>query len=249
MATFGLSFQSSILAQQNELQNTETNSLSRVDVGPVPTPQHIVNLMLELADVKPTDLLYDLGCGDGRIVITAAKKYGCQAMGVDIDPEQVREARANVKAAGVEDLVTIEQQDIFDLDLSKVDVVTLYLLPSLNEKLLPQLRKMKPGSRIVSHDFGILGVEPDIEVKCFSRIHGMRDSIYLWNVPLNRVTVAEPAVTEKGMLGALKRYASQTATQRVLLILVASVLVLASFLWLLRKRVGVIKLKLTIDRD
>ena len=152
-------------AQQSEAETEER----KPDVHYVPTPQNIVNLMLELAEVKQTDLLYDLGCGDGRIVVTAAKKFGCKAVGVDIDPDRVRESRANVKAASVEHLVTIKQADIFKLDLSQADVVMLYLRPHLNVQLIPQLDEMKPGSRVVSHDFDMQGVEPDAEVTFHSR--------------------------------------------------------------------------------
>ncbi|MHC4521667.1 MAG: SAM-dependent methyltransferase, partial [Planctomycetota bacterium] len=131
------------------------------DVVFVPTPEEAVEKMLELAQVKKDDLLYDLGCGDGRIVVTAAKTYGCRAVGYDISPKRVRESRENVEQNDVGDLVSIEQRDIFTLDLSDANVVTLYLLPSLNVKLIPQLEKLKPGSRIVSHDFDMQGVTPD----------------------------------------------------------------------------------------
>jgi SAM-dependent methyltransferase len=130
------------------------------DVVYVPTPQAVVDKMLELAEVKPGDVVYDLGCGDGRIVVTAAKKYGVKAVGFDINPERVKEARANVAANHVEKLVAIKEADIFTLDLREASVVTLYLLPSLNVKLMPQLAKLKPGSRIVSHDFDMRGAKP-----------------------------------------------------------------------------------------
>jgi ribosomal protein L11 methylase PrmA len=119
-----------------------------------------VDKMLELAEVKKSDVVYDLGCGDGRIPVTAAKKYGCKSWGFDVDPERIKDSLANVKKNGVEDLVTIEKKDIFTLDLSKANVITLYLLPSLNVKLIPQLEKLKDGSRIVSHDFDMRGVKP-----------------------------------------------------------------------------------------
>ena len=124
--------------------------------------------MLELAEVKKDDLVYDLGCGDGRIVITAAKRYGCKAVGYDIDPQRVKESLENVEKNEVGHLVRIEEKDIFTLDLSKANVITLYLLPSLNVKLLPQLEKLKPGSRIVSHDLRMRGVKPDKVVKLTS---------------------------------------------------------------------------------
>ena len=130
------------------------------DVIYVPTPQAVVDKMLELAEVKTGDVVYDLGCGDGRIVVTAAKKYGVKAVGFDIDPQRVKEARENVRAAGVEHLVRIEQADVFTLDLREASVVTLYLLPQLNVRLMPQLAQLRPGSRIVSHDFDMRGAKP-----------------------------------------------------------------------------------------
>lgn len=121
------------------------------DVIYVPTPQPVVDAMLKLAEVKKGDVLYDLGSGDGRIPITAAKTYGIRAVGIDIDPERIAEARANVKEAGVTDKVTIRQADLFQSDISEASVVTLYLLQSLNEKLRPKLLgELKPGTRVVS---------------------------------------------------------------------------------------------------
>ena len=138
----------------------EAKPPKKPDVIYVPTPQVVVDKMLELAEVKPGDVVYDLGCGDGRIVVTAAKKYGVRAVGYDIDPQRVKEARANVTAAGVEHLVRIEEADVFTLDLTGASVITLYLLPALNVRLMPQLAKMKPGSRIVSHNFDMRGAKP-----------------------------------------------------------------------------------------
>ena len=111
----------------------------------VPTPNDVTAKMLEMADVKQSDLLFDLGCGDGRIVVTAAKKFGCKAVGYEIDPQRVIEARDNVKKRKVEHLAKIEQKDIFTLDLSQASVIALYLLPGMNVKLVPQLEKLKPG--------------------------------------------------------------------------------------------------------
>jgi tRNA/tmRNA/rRNA uracil-C5-methylase (TrmA/RlmC/RlmD family) len=154
-----------------------------------PTPQAVVDKMLEMADVKKGDVVYDLGCGDGRIVVTAAKKYGCKGFGYDIDPERIKDSNENVKKNKVEELVKIEKKDIFELDLSEASVVTLYLLPRLNVKLIPQLEKMKKGSRIVSHDFDMEGVKPDkkITMKATNdKGNEGEHTIYLWTVPLQK---------------------------------------------------------------
>jgi SAM-dependent methyltransferase len=162
------------------------------DIEYVPTPSNVVEKMLEVAKLGKDDVLYDLGCGDARIVVTAAKKLGLKAKGFDIDPERVAESRANVKKAGVEHLVTIEQRDIFEVDLSPASVVTLYLLPELNVRLVPQLEKLKPGSRVVSHDFDMAGVEPEKWWTVMAPDH--RDAkklrehyVYLWKTPLKKV--------------------------------------------------------------
>jgi precorrin-6B methylase 2 len=168
--------------KKDEKQDKEAK---RPDVIYVPTPQEVVDKMLELAEVKKKDVVYDLGCGDGRIVVTAAKKYGCKAVGYDIDPERVKESKDNVKNNNVGDLVTIKQEDIFTLDLSKADVITLYLLPSLNVKLIPQLEKLKDGSRIVSHSFDMKGVKPKKTVEVPLKDGGTR-TIYLWVTPLEK---------------------------------------------------------------
>ena len=154
------------------------------DVIYVPTPQDVVDKMLQMAAPKRGDVVYDLGCGDGRIVVTAARKYGCKAVGFDIDPDRIKEARENVRKNGVGDLVTIKQEDIFKQDLSKANVVTLYLLPELNVRLIPQLEKLKPGSRIVSHDFSMKGVKPKQTVTLDSPEDGREHTIYLWEAPL-----------------------------------------------------------------
>jgi len=154
------------------------------DVIFVPTPPEVVAKMLELAQVAKNDVVYDLGCGDGRIVVAAAK-MGCRAFGFDVDPNRIKESKENVEKSGVRNLATIEQKDIFTLDLSKANVVTLYLLPSLNVKLIPQLEKLKPGSRIVSHDFDMRGVTPDkvVQVDADS---GYSHTVYLWTTPLKK---------------------------------------------------------------
>jgi SAM-dependent methyltransferase len=156
------------------------------DVVFVPTPQDVVDRMLELAEVKPDDLVYDLGCGDGRIVVTAAQRYGVRAVGFDIDPQRVKESLDNVTRNQVADRVTIQQADVFTLDLSPASVITLYLLPRLNVRLIPQLEKLKPGSRIVSHDFDMQRVKPAKVVEIESRETGRKHLIYLWVTPLER---------------------------------------------------------------
>ncbi|MCP4608359.1 MAG: methyltransferase domain-containing protein [Planctomycetes bacterium] len=134
--------------------------LRKPDILYVPTPQEVVDKMLEMAQIKEGDVIYDLGCGDGRIVVTAAKRYGIKAVGFDINPRRVRESLENVRKNNVEHLVTIKHEDVFTLDLREANVVTLYLLPSLNVKLMPQLEKLRPGSRILSHDFDMRGAKP-----------------------------------------------------------------------------------------
>jgi hypothetical protein len=161
------------------------------DIEYVPTPQNVVDKMLEVAKVKKGDLLYDLGCGDGRIVVTAAKQFGVQGIGFDIDPQRVRESRDNVAKNDVGKLVTIELKDIFKVDLSKPTVVTLYLLPELNVKLIPQLEKLPPGSRIVSHDFDMEGVKPDGKWTVMAPDHrppheDREHFVYLWKTPLKK---------------------------------------------------------------
>jgi SAM-dependent methyltransferase len=155
------------------------------DVIFVPTPQEVVDKMLELAKVGKDDVVYDLGCGDGRIVLTAARKFGCKAKGFDIDPERIKECKANYAKEDkkVQDLVTFDRKDIFTLDLSGASVVTLYLLPELNVKLVPQLKKLKPGSRIVSHDFDMRGYKPDQKVTVKTK-DDREKTVYLWTIPL-----------------------------------------------------------------
>ncbi|HUU16893.1 MAG TPA: methyltransferase domain-containing protein [Sedimentisphaerales bacterium] len=179
---------------QEALEEVESNR--EPDVIYVPTPQDVVDKMLELAEVKKDDLVYDLGCGDGRIVVTAAKRFGCQAVGYDIDPERVEESLENVQKNEVGHMVRIEQKDIFTLDLSKANVITLYLLPSLNVKLIPQLEKLKPGSRIVSHDFRMKGVKPDKVVKLTSNEDGSEHKIFLWTLPLKKRKIEDTAPVE-----------------------------------------------------
>jgi SAM-dependent methyltransferase len=131
----------------------EAGTLRAPDVVYVPTPQEVVEAMLQLADVTGRDVVYDLGSGDGRIPITAAQKFGATAVGIDISPERIKDANENLAKAGVGDKVKFVNQDLFETDLRPATVITLYLLPQLNLKLMPQLKQLKPGTRIVSHSF------------------------------------------------------------------------------------------------
>jgi SAM-dependent methyltransferase len=146
----------------------------------VPTPQDVVERMLDLAGVTKNDVVYDLGCGDGRIVITAAKKYGARGVGIDFDPERIAESRANAEKAGVTKLVEFRQQDAMTVDVSPATVVTLYLLSASNLKLRPLLtRELKPGSRIVSHAFSMGDWAPD-KTDDFTDSNGISRRLYLW---------------------------------------------------------------------
>jgi len=146
----------------------------------VPTPQEVVDRMLRLAQVTKTDVVYDLGCGDGRIPITAAQKYGARGVGVDIDPVRIAESNANAQRAGVTDLVSFKLQDAMKTDVSEATVVTLYLLSSSNLKLRPILtRQLKPGARIVAHNFSMGDWEPD-NVDTFTDSSNLRRTLYLW---------------------------------------------------------------------
>jgi len=148
----------------------------------VPTPPEVVDRMLELAEVKRGDVVYDLGSGDGRIVIRAAKKYGTRGVGVEIDPDLVQRARNNAKDEGVSHLVEFREEDALKVNVSPATVVTLYMLPEFNAKLRPILRQqLKPGSRVVSHDFPIEGWTPiKVERMRGDLIHD--HTLYLWRI-------------------------------------------------------------------
>ena len=151
------------------------------DVPYVPTPQNVVDEMLRLANVTKDDVVYDLGCGDGRLVITAVKKYGAsRGFGVDIDPERIAESNANAKAAGVTDRVTFAVQDLFQTDLKDATVVTLYLLPEVNLRLRPKLlSELRPGTRVVSHSFDMGDWKPEKTITV--QPGGQR--LLLWTIP------------------------------------------------------------------
>ncbi|MBD2214309.1 class I SAM-dependent methyltransferase [Nostoc linckia FACHB-104] len=150
------------------------------DVPYVATPQPVVDAMLKVAKVGKNDMLYDLGSGDGRIVITAAKNYGTRGVGIDISPDRIKEANENAQKVGVSDHVRFIQQDLFNTDLSEATVVTLYLLPEVNLKLRPRLfQQLKPGTRIVSHAFDMGDWKPQQTLK----VNGK--TIYYWVIPEN----------------------------------------------------------------
>ncbi len=160
--------------------NVTTPAQRQPDVPYVPTPQPVVDAMLQLAQVNSNDVIYDLGSGDGRIPITAAQRFGIRSVGVDINPQRVQEANANAQKAGVTNRVEFRQQDLFETDLRNATVVTLYLLPDVNLKLRPKLlRELRPGTRIVSHAFDMGDWQP----QQVQQVDGK--TIYLWVVPEN----------------------------------------------------------------
>jgi len=156
------------------------------DVPYVPTTEEAVQAMLKLADVKKTDVLYDLGCGDGRIVIAAAKNFGTRGVGIDINPVRIGEANENAKKAGVQRQVRFEENDLFEADIHEASVVTLFLLPTINLKLRPKLlRDLKPGTRVVSNTFDMGDWKPDKEttVGADDDDSGLSHRLFLWTVP------------------------------------------------------------------
>jgi precorrin-6B methylase 2 len=179
IAIAGLALQpSAALAQPAQKYEDEGKKI----VPYVPTPQEVVERMLELAQVKRGDVVYDLGSGDGRIVVTAAKKYGVKAIGFEIDPERIRESTENIKKAGVGDLVEIRQQDIRTVDLSPASVLTMYLLPEVNLMIRPNIwKQMKPGSRVVSHDFDMGDWKP-LKTEHIKDGSSWEHTLYLWHV-------------------------------------------------------------------
>jgi SAM-dependent methyltransferase len=152
----------------------------------VPTPQEVVDRMLEVAELREGDLLYDLGSGDGRIVITAARKYGIKAVGFEINPGLIKDARDNVAAAGLGHLVEIRQQDVRTVDFSPASVLTMYLHPGANLRLRSAiLRQLKPGSRVVSHNYGMGSWKPD-RVEKLTDSSGFSRTIYFWRIAQSR---------------------------------------------------------------
>lgn len=168
-----------MLVLASSLTSAQTSATElRLDVPYVPTPQPVVDKMLELAAVGPRDVLYDLGCGDGRIVISAARDRGARGVGIDLNPVRIEEALANARSAGVAEKVQFRVGDLFQSDFSQATVVTLYLLPDINRKLRPQLwRQLKVGTRVVSHDFNMGDEWPPEKVET---VNGK--TLYYWTI-------------------------------------------------------------------
>lgn len=169
------------LAQADD-DAAEPDAPRKLDVPYVPTPEKVVERMLALADIKKDDVVYDLGCGDGRIVITAAKKYGVRGVGIDIDPQRIAESKENAKKAGVTDRVKFFQRDLFKTEIKDASVMMLYLLPEINLRLRPKLfAELKPGARIVSHSFDMGDWKPDQTVQVPS--DGYDRTVHYWVLP------------------------------------------------------------------
>ncbi len=178
---YGLAFLLLLPAAQGTAAPAPQQRPAAASLAPyVPTPQEVVDRMLALAQVTKDDVVYDLGCGDGRIVITAARQFGARGVGVDIDPQRISESEANAKAAGVEGLVSFKLQDAMTVDVSPATVVTLYLLSASNLKLRPILTKqLRPGARIVSHAFTMGDWRP-VKTDEFTDGNGTMRTLYLW---------------------------------------------------------------------
>jgi SAM-dependent methyltransferase len=176
----------SYAAQSVIPEEQEPRKMRGPDAVFVGTPYDVVSMMLQMADVKKTDLVYDLGCGDARMPVLAAQKYGARGIGYEIDPELVIRARQNAEKNNVHDLVKVIQADIFTLDLGDVDVMPLYLHPDMLVRLMPQVEKMKPGSRIVCHEYGLPGIIPDETITVVSSEDNAPRRLMLYTLPLKR---------------------------------------------------------------
>jgi methylase of polypeptide subunit release factors len=164
-----------LAASPNQAQAPDAPPLKK-DVPYVPTPERVVDRMLDLAKVTSSDVVYDLGCGDGRIVVAAARR-GARGVGIDIDPERIAESKVNAEQAGVSDRTEFRVQDLFDVDLGEATVITMYLLSSVNMKLRPALLQLKPGTRIVSHAFDLGDWKPEKTETVGT------STVYYWVVP------------------------------------------------------------------
>ena len=157
------------------------------DVVYVGTPYDIVSQMLHMADVKKEDIVVDLGCGDARMLVLAAQKYGSRGIGYEIDPVMVRESRKNAEKNKVSDLVEIVQADIFKVDISDADVLPVYLLPEMNLRLVPQFETLKPGSRLVFHNYDLAGYVYDKKIEIISNEDNSRHTLWLYTTPLKKI--------------------------------------------------------------
>ena len=171
-----------VAAPNTSPTTAKIDTAPKLDVPYVPTHEKVVDEMLSMAEVKGSDVLYDLGSGDGRIPITAAKRFGTRGVGIDLNPQRIKEANENAKKAGVTDKVTFKQGDIFKEDFSEATVVTLYLLPEVNLKLRPQILNMKPGTRVVSHNYDMGDWKPE-KSKEIETPDGTTHYVYFWRVP------------------------------------------------------------------
>jgi hypothetical protein len=178
------SFSADLLTVAQAPETSPAKPKKEPDIHYVPTPEELVDVMLDMAHVGKDDVVYDLGSGDGRLIITAAKKYGASGVGIDIDPQRIAESRENAKKSGVEDRLRFLEQDLFESDFHEATVVTLYLLSELNVRLRPQLlAQLKPGTRVVSHAFMMGDWQPD-EHKTIET-NGQSYDAYYWVVPAN----------------------------------------------------------------
>jgi SAM-dependent methyltransferase len=190
-ASIGMLFNSlmmlvTLLSPAIDPKREVAKSMRTPDVVYVGTAYDLISKMLQMAQPKKSDIVYDLGCGDGRILVLAAQKYGCRGVGYDIDPVRIQDSRENVARNHVGKLVTIIQEDIFTVDLSKADVIPLYLLPDMNRRLLPQLDKMKPGSRIVCHNYDLDEIVSDKIITVISNEDNASHTLTLYTTPLKR---------------------------------------------------------------
>jgi predicted RNA methylase len=164
----------------------EPKFMQTPDVVYVGTPYDVVSEMLHIAQVTKDDLVVDLGCGDARMLVLAAQKYGSRGIGYDIDPDMVWASRRNAEKNNVANLVQIIQADIFTVDISKADVLLIYLLPEMNLRLIPQLESLKPGSRLVFHNYDLGGIVPEKKVKVISNEDNSIHTLWLYTTPLKR---------------------------------------------------------------
>ena len=180
-----------------EENREEPKWIQTPDVVYVGTPYDVVSEMLRMAQINKDDLVVDLGCGDARMLVLAAQKYGSHGIGYEIDPDMVWASRRNVEKNNVADLVRIIQADIFTVDISEADVLPIYLLPEMNLKLVPQLETLKPGSRLVFHNYDLEGFVPDRKVEIISNEDNSTHRLWLHTIPLKRAQEGRPPIEDE----------------------------------------------------